>query len=168
KGFNAILFNAIEHKFSDQTPAYENAEGEQPFTSMTDFASPNEDYWGLVDYIVNGAKSRGMVCIINPAYLGSGGGDEGWMTEVSAESNVDLQNYGAFLANRYTQGNVIWCMGGDYGGDSTERNKQWNIVTGIRSVRTTDLITGHGARTESAYSHWSGFTGFSLNNIYTE
>lgn len=168
KGFNAILFELIEHYFSSQTPAYRNAQSSaDPFSSMTDFASPNSTYWATVDYIVNGAKSRGMACFVCPAYLGFGGGSEGWMSEVTAESAADLQAYGAFLAARYTQGNVVWVMGGDYAGTTTERDKQWNIVTGMRSVRTGDIITGHPARAdENAYSKWNGYTGFNLNSLY--
>lgn len=165
KGFNAVMLELIEHRFSDQTPVWQNAEGNTPFTSMTDFSTPNNAYWGLVDYIISGILARGMVPFVNPAYLGFAGSDEGWDDEVTAETAGDLQTYGAFLANRYPH--VVWVMGGDDGGDTTLRNKQWNIVTGIRSVRTTDLITGHGARTESAYTHWNGLAGFNLNNIYS-
>jgi len=170
KGFNTVLFNAIEHFFSANSPAYRNREGNDPFSPMTNFAAPNEAYWQLVDYIVVGCLARNMIALINPAYLGFGGGSEGWNTEVQAETAADLQAYGTFLANRYSgYGNVIWCMGGDYAGTSGERTKQWNIVTGIRTVDTDAIITAHGARTESAYSQWSSFrgSGFNLNNIYT-
>ena len=169
RGFNGILFAALEHLYSGQTPAWRNIQSAaDPFTAMTDFATPNAAYWQTIDYIVNSAKARGMVCLIDPAYLGFSGTEEGWDTEVSAESDADLQGYGVFLAKRYKQGNVIWCVGGDRGGDSTLINKQWQIVNGIRSERTADLITGHPARTASdAYSVWGGFSGFSLNSIYT-
>jgi hypothetical protein len=168
KGINCILFNAIEHNYSDQTPAYRTVEGYDPFSPMTNFAGPVTNYWNKVDYVVNACKDRGIIAMINPAYLGYLGGSEGWMTEVSAESDADLQTYGAWLANRYTQGNIIWCFGGDFAGDTTQRAKQWQIVTGIRSVRTTDIITSHNARTDSdAYSHWNGYAGFNLNAAYT-
>lgn len=168
RGFNTIMFNAIEHQYSSQTPKYRNAYGDDPFTSMTDFASPNDAYWRVVDYAVNSALRLGIACIINPAYWGYNGGSEGWWTEINAETNADLQTYGAFLANRFKQPNVLWCFGGDWsGGSSTNRDKQWNIVTGIRSVRTTDIITCHNIRTDSdAYSNWNGYAGFNLNNAY--
>lgn len=166
KGFNVILFNAIEHNFTSQSPAYRNASGADPFTSMTQFHLLNEDYWQRVDYIVNGCLTRNIAVLMNPAYLGYAGGSQGWMSEITAESAGDLQTYGALLANRYTQPNVLWCMGGDYGGTTTERNKQWNIVTGIRSVRTTDIITAHNGPSASAYAAWAGFTGFNLNSAY--
>jgi hypothetical protein len=167
KGFKAILFNAIEHYFTSQDPDYDNVDGNQPFTSMTDFASGLVSaYWSRVDHIVNTAKTHGIVCVINPAYLGFASTEEGWDTEVSAESDADLQAYGAALANRYTQGNVIWCMGGDQDPNGTLEAKQWQIITGIRSVRTTDLVTAHGAPGTGAYAIWNGQTGFNLNTAY--
>lgn len=165
-GVNAILFNAIEHYFSSQSPAYRNASGYDPFTSMTDFAAPNDSYWRTVDHIVNGCLARGIVAMINPAYLGYTGGSQGWTSEITAESAGDLQTYGAWLARRYTQPNVLWCFGGDYVGDATLRSKQWNIVTGMRTVRTDQVITAHTARNDRPYSYWNGQTGFNLNNIY--
>lgn len=169
KGFTAIMVNAVEHYFGSQSPAYRNAQSSaDPFTMMspTDFAVLNNTYWTTVDYIVNEAKARGIAVLLFPAYLGAGGGGEGWMSEVTAESAADLQAYGAALATRYTQGNVIWALGGDYAGTPTERAKQWNIVTGIRSVRTTDIVTAHAARTEPAFPAWNGYAGFNLNTAY--
>jgi hypothetical protein len=169
KGFNAVLFSAPENYYTSQTPSYNNVDGVAPFTTMSpvDWTSPNNTYWNRVDYLVNGAKSRGMVCIINPAYVGWQWVD-GWGNAVNAASAGDLQTYGQFLATRYNQGNIIWCMGGDWSGTAGDRDKQWNIVTGIRSVRTTDLITAHPDSSEDdPYAYWSGYTGFSLNIAYT-
>lgn len=175
QGFTAIMFNMIEHYFSSHSPFYKNATGYNPFSTMSassvSWNLPVENYWTIVDYIVNGAKSRGMAVIAFPAYSGFGGGsgtstDQGWDYPLNHSTDADLQTYGAWLANRYTQGNVIWAMGGDYHGDSTTRAKQWNIVTGIRSVRTTDIVTAHGARTDIAYTYWNGQAGFTLNTIY--
>ncbi len=169
KGINAILFNAIEHHFSSQSPPWLNATGSLPFNPYSDFASRVADYWQVIDYIVSEANARGIVCIINPAYLGFGGGQEGWTAELQAESATDLASYGAWLANRYASAGIIWCLGGDYDGQNHAGllAKQWNIVTGIRSVNPAAIVTAHGARTQSAYSIWSSFSGFNLNNIYT-
>lgn len=168
QGFTALLLNAIERYYSSQIPAYRNASGVDPFSTLGNFAAPVEAYWQRLDAIVSGAAARNMVCLVAPAYLGYGGGAEGWTAEVSAESDVDLQAYGAFLAARYTQGNVVWVMGGDYAGNATERAKQWQIATGLRSVRNTDLITGHAQRAQDPYTLWgSSYEGYNLNNVYS-
>jgi hypothetical protein len=169
RGFNGILFNVIEHYFSSNKPFYRNIEGKDPFAPMTDFSSPNPAYWQLVDYVVEGCAQRGIVCLLAPAYLGVGGGssspnDEGWDSEVNKASNADLQRYGAFLANRYTQRNIIWILGGDY--NPPNAAKQWNIASGIRSVDPSALITGHGSRNTESYTVWNGQSGWNLNNIY--
>jgi len=185
KGCSAILVEACERAYSSQTPRYLNVDGQAPFTNM----SPvnwvlNDAYWTRVDYIVNRCKDRGIAVFITPAYTGYGGGSDGWLNHYSGVSNAVLQAYGAALATRYTQGNVVWVLGGDdandgeafgnYGSGSTpDRTKQWQIVLGMRSVRGTDLATGHTARNGNgpvsgeAYKAWtSGYTGFNLNNIY--
>lgn len=187
KGCTAILFNAIEKTYSSQTPVYNNVDGIAPFTNMT---GPNwvlnNTYWNRVDYIVNSAKDLGIVCLIAPAYMGYGGGLDGWEAEMSGSSDASLQAYGAALAARYTQGNVIWVMGGDSAGDDGDfgdynsvttpnRSKQWQIVVGIRTIRTTDIITGHTSRNQyggavdgESYNAWGGgtYVGWNLNNIY--
>jgi hypothetical protein len=185
KGCTAILIEGCEKAYSSQTPAYENVDGEAPFTNM----SPvnwvmNDGFWNRVDYIVDSCKALGMAVFMTPAYTGYGSGSDGWLNDYSGVSDGTLQAYGAALANRFTQGNVVWVLGGDdandeeasgnYGSGTTpDRSKQWQIVLGIRSVRTTDLVTGHTARNGTgtvsgeAYKAWTtGYTGFNLNNIY--
>jgi hypothetical protein len=162
KGFTAILVEAPAIFYTSQSPTYRNVDGDDPFT--TNFANPNDAHWDRIDYFVNGAESRGMAVILNPAYLGAS--TDGWLSEVMLQSDANLQTYGAFLANRFTQGNVIWCMGGDLSPSTAQKNKQWNIVTGIRSVRTTDLVTSHAGPPDSAYDVWSGYAGLNLNAAY--
>jgi len=78
KGFNAIIVNLIEHKF--QGPV--NREGEGPFTTPGDFATPNEKYFAHADWVLRQAADRGMAVFLFPAYLGYKGLDEGWYQEV--------------------------------------------------------------------------------------
>lgn len=181
QGCNSVLIECISHEWAANKP--NNIDGVAPFTSM----SPvnwvmNDTYWQRVDYIVNTANSLGMVVMMNPAYHGVG---DGWIAEYSGVSDAVLQAYGAALAARYTQGNVIWCFGGDHAGDggaagnygsgtTPDRTKQWQIALGIRSVRTTDLMTGHTSRNGvagtvngEAFKAWTtGYAGFNLNNVY--
>ena len=171
KGFTALLFNLIESVNSGQSPRYRNAEGNDPFTTMTptNFTTPNDAYWQLIDYIFAGARARGMVCIVNPAY--SGISDEVWGNAVNSAPDSALLSYGVFLANRYgagNYGNVIWCMGGDR--EPPNPGKQWNIVTGIRTVTPNAIATGHGRRSGEgvgAFAVWGTLVGFNLGNSYT-
>jgi hypothetical protein len=169
KGFNTILFNAPEPYYTSQSPPYNNVDGVAPFSPMPDFSQPNEPYWARVDRIVNGAKARGIVCMINPAYLGYPGGMDGWAKEIAAASESQLKTYGVFLAERYRQQNVIWCMGGDRD-ESILIKKQWNVASGIRTVRPDDIICAHPladrVNADDAYTYWSSAAGFSLNAIY--
>ena len=173
KGVTLILINAPDPYWSSQTPEYNNVDGVAPFSTMSPvtWTSPVEAYWTRVDRAVNRCKTNNVVCLINPAYSGYVSDGKGWFAGISAASNANMQTYGAFLANRYTQGNVIWSMGGDMEDDATLRDKQWNIVTGIRSVRTTDIITAHHLQpggAADAYTYWGGggYTGFNLNWAY--
>lgn len=165
RGFTATLFNAIESDYSSQTPRYRNVSGVDPFSSMSTLGNtPTEAYWARVDYIVNGCLSRGMAVVINPAYFGATG-ETGWDGVVDASSNADLDAYGAFLAARYTQGNIIWCMGGDDPGTTPRRDKQYRIITALRAAGAT-LWSGHAAEGTAAYTYWSGYTGFNVNFSY--
>jgi hypothetical protein len=170
KGFNTILFSAPEAYYTSQTPPYLNTDGLAPFTPMIDFSRPNDAYWRRVDSVVNLSKARGILCIVNPAYLGYPGGRDGWAAAVQAASPAALHSYGAFLANRFTQGNVVWCMGGDRDGDPALIERQWNIISGIRSVRTTDVVTAHPladtVNADDAWTYWGRYVDFRLNAIY--
>lgn len=145
RGFTAIMVEAISHEYTSQTPAYRNANGDDPFSPMTDFASPNDAYWDHISYLVDQAKARNILVVMNPVLFGFGGGGQGWYTEMNAESDADLYAYGEYLGARFTQGNVLWFWLGDYDGDATSRAKQRQVLSGIRSVRTTDLNSAHPA-----------------------
>lgn len=175
KGFNAILIEAPTAHFATQTPFYNNVDGVAPFntTSYTaaSFQTPVEAYWDRVDHAVNEALDRGIIVLFCMNYLGFGGGsggsgDQGWDFQVDAASDANLETYGAFLATRYTQGNIIWVAGGDYSPPNIA--KGWNVVEGIRSVTPNALVTFHGARGDSGYSVANGQTGFNVNNTYTD
>jgi hypothetical protein len=169
KGFTALLIEApVFHFTPDGSP--NNVDGAAPFTSMSGNWNwvLNNAYWTRVDRAVNRCKANGIAVLLNPAYLGYPGFSEGCEAEVSGSSDGTLQAYGAALAARYTQRNVIWCLGGDQDPNSTLRAKQWQIVTGIRSVRTTDIITAHGFPGSPGYSVWNGQTGFNLNTAYPD
>lgn len=178
RGFNAIMFECCEALHSMQTPFWRNAYGEDPFSAndpagTTAWQSPSAGYWGRTRFILAQARARGMLCIVHPAYWGfSGDGSNGWKPAVDAASNGNLQAYGAYLGALDLEfGNILWCLGGDNTGDSTSRAKQWNIVTGIRSVAPNALITGHPFRSDGdSWGIWGpagdNLAGFNVNSSY--
>lgn len=173
RGVTAILIEGMVAKFTSQTPTYNNVDGVAPFTSTgfttCSFESMTTAYWSRVRYVVDQCKIRGMVVFMTPAYLGFGGGvgtsaDEGYNVQVTAASDANLFTFGVNLATLFDQGNVIWVMGGDYNTPSIA--KSWNIMLGIRSVRTTDIVTLHAARGTEGVTVGGGQPGFNLNSTY--
>ncbi len=172
--FNAILLEAFEHQHSSQNPAWENANGDIPFVTMdansVSWTSRVEAYWELVDYIRDGCFTRGIVMIINPAYVGSNGSR--WQNAIDNASEADLYAYGQFFGARYNRGNEIICMGGDFAGTTTQRDKQWKIAEGILDQNPSVIICGHPARNDGdGATYWGedgqDYPGFTLNTIYT-
>ncbi len=173
--FNTILVESPGACFTTQTPKYNNIDNNAPFTTTSytaaTFESLNDVYWQRVDYLVNQAKALGIVVMLSPAYLGTGGGsgnsaDQGWDFQVNAATNGNLQTYGSNLATRYAQKNVIWSLGGDFNPPSP--SKVWNIATGIRSVNANAMLTFNASRGTSAFTEVNGLTpAFNLNNVYS-
>lgn len=176
---NAMIYEVMEHAFSSQTPAYRNANGDDPFTVSTPEGSISwvlaSNYKTHLTYIYNKLIAANILPVIFPAYLGAGGGSEGWNNAISngGTSTTELYNFGVELATAYPL--ALWAAGGDYAGNTTERDKQWWIFDGILSVLPNAIITGHTGRCSTgvagdgeAYNFWSGKTGFRLNNIYSD
>lgn len=227
RGFNALIVEAIEHKFTTKKPPMDFASnlpftrrldaatytgspngtdstsgsgtivagptfGADPYSNINaqapDFTYPGSAYWAEMDSYIGRAAGRGMVVFLFPAYVGWGGGDEGWMRELVANNAVigaggvagqsygnasksRAWNYGAWLANHYSNyANIVWVAGGDYGGyDSAESSAVSQLIAGMKSVpnQKSTLWTSHWAR-PSFGSDLSQFSGqFGLESIYT-
>ncbi|MCP5016286.1 MAG: DUF4038 domain-containing protein, partial [Ketobacter sp.] len=158
KGVNAIIFNAIEHNFSDTTPAWKNQAGDLPFSSdisanNPDFTDPNESYWTHIDYIIDACETAGITCFLFPWYVGINLGSEGWGAVIKVNGSTRMATYGTWIANRYKdKTNIVWCGGGDNGpvngvNITTEHNAGMNA---IKAADTNHLATAHGSRGESA------------------
>jgi hypothetical protein len=141
KGFNAIVVNLIEHKFSKNPPR--NYEGEQPFEDMTDWSSPNPKYFAHADWVIRKAAEYGITVFLAPVYLGYKGTDEGFYQEVLANNPEHLLDYGRFLGMRYKDfDNIVWVMGGDHNPDRALEDI--NLVAfGIREHDKRHLFTAH-------------------------
>ena len=152
KGYNAIEFHVINHDPRGNNPPF-GGNGALPFTTQLDgspwagpgfpdFTQPNETYWTYVDALLAYAESKGMLCFMFPAYVGFGGGDQGWMKEMVANGPLNMQAYGAWIATRYkNQKNLVWMAGGDMMTfDASQTAAEAALLTGLQSVANQQSI----------------------------
>jgi hypothetical protein len=164
RGFNTLLVNLIDHQFARNAPRnYYNAE---PFTTPGNFSTPNEAYFAHADWVLGRARDLGFVVLLVPAYLGYGGGGQGWYSDLVSNSNSQLLAYGRFLGQRYRSfDNIIWTHGGDY--NPPNRNVVRQIAAGIREYDADVLTTTHNAPESAAMDYWGSESWLTLNNVYT-
>lgn len=107
-----------------------------------DPASPNEEYFKHVDYIVDKAASLGMVIGMLPTW-GS------YWSSLNPEQVIftvdNARDYGLFLGNRYQDKPIIWILGGDH---NIHTEEEYQIIESMaRGLREGDggrhLITFH-------------------------
>ncbi len=148
RGFNALIVNLIEHKFATHAPANRNRI--PPFLKPGDFTQPNPAYFEFAHWAVAAAKERGLTVWLCPAYLGWGGGDEGFFQEIKAAGPSALRAYGRFVGERFKDmPNIVWMVGGDYALPQTERWAGAELALGLRDGGALQLITAHGGQTSA-------------------
>ena len=163
RGFNTLLTSLIEHNFADDPPR--NWYGDAPFLTPGDFSTPNEAYFAHADWVLQRARDLGFTVFLTPAYLGYGGGDEGWYQELVASTAEIRREYGRFLGERYQDmENIIWTHGGDY--NPPNRDVVRDIAEGIREYTPGRLETAHCVRETAAADYWPE-PWLTLNNVYT-
>lgn len=166
RGFNSIIVNLLEHKFSSKAPA--NRLGQRPFKVPGDFSTPNPAYFDYAYDVIEQANDRGIVVWLAPAYLGYGGGDEGFFKEIKAGGREKLFAYGRFLAERFGDlPNLVWMLGGDYTPEPSDRWTITELAQGIRSGDTTHLITAHLAPEKSAAAIFGKEPWLTLDTVYS-
>jgi hypothetical protein len=167
KGFTAIIINAIEHEHSSNPPY--NYAGQHPFSNgNSNWSVRNEIYWSHLDHILNEAKNRGILVFLFPAYLGISCGSEGWCSEMVAQTDAAMTNYGEWLGSRYgNQGNIIWVHGGDAAANnfSGAYGRVAGIANGIKSRDSYHLHTAHSSPESSALDDYSAL--IDLNTTYS-
>lgn len=164
RGFNTVLVNLLEHRFSRNAPA--NAYGERPFVDHEDFVFPNEAYFAHADRILQKACELGFLVLLAPAYLGYGGGDEGWYQEMAAAGAERLNAYGRFVGRRYRRfDNVMWVNGGDY--NPADKGLVRALAKGIMEENPDALGTAHGAPETAPLEFWGHEPWLKVNNVYT-
>ena len=166
KGFNSIIVNLIEHKFSTSPPRMRS--GLAPFNKPGDFSTPNIDYFDFAHKAVKKAGEYGIVVWLAPAYLGYGGGDEGFFQEIKAGGKDKLRAYGRFVGRRFRDlSNIVWMLGGDY---TPDRSDQWTLNELARAIREEDqthLMTAHHSPGSSALAALGEQEWLAVNTVYS-
>jgi hypothetical protein len=164
RNFNTVVMVLIDFKLGGtKSPA--NIYGDQPFTTPNDFSTPNEAYFAHAEYIISQAQQRGMLVVLAPAYLGFGGGNEGWYQAMSTNSIANLTGYGRYVATRLAScSNILWLNGGDYNPPNKALTRA--VADGIKAVRPADLQSAHCQRTFGALDIWRGEDWLNINTSY--
>ena len=108
-----------------------NAYGDLPLLN-DDPATPNENYFKHVDYIIDKAGEEGLVVGLLPTW-----GDKvtkAWGTGPVIFNPGNAEIYGRWLADRYKKRkNIIWILGGDRNPQNETDLKIWRaMAAGIR------------------------------------
>lgn len=164
RGFNTVLVNLIEHRFSRNAPA--DAYGDRPFADNQDFVVPNEAYFAHADRILQRACDLGFLVLLAPAYLGYGGGGDGWYQEMAAAGAGELAAYGHFVGRRYRRfDNIMWVNGGDY--NPADKDLVRALAKGIMDEDPDALSTFHGHSDTAPLDFWGPETWLKVNNVFT-
>jgi hypothetical protein len=164
RGFNTILVNLIEHRFARRAPA--NISGDAPFLEPGDFSKPNEAYFAHADWVLSRARDQGFLVLLAPAYIGAGGGPEGWWQEMTRNGVETLQAYGRFLGARYRSfDNIVWVNAGDH--DPPDKALVRAIALGLKEAAPQQLQTAHIKWETPVADFWEGETWLDLANVYT-
>jgi len=163
QGFNTILVSLIEHKFARKAPA--NFYGDLPFLGAA-FERPNEAYFDRVEAVIEAAASRGMLVLLCPAYLGAGGGPEGWYNEMVAAGPEKLKAYGRYVGRRFARfKNIIWMQGGDY--DPPDKALVNAVAEGIAERMPDALQSVHANRDTVTGLFWEKSKWLDIDTVYT-
>jgi hypothetical protein len=168
RGVNAVIVNLIEHHFAARPPR--NASGDAPFTTAGDFSTPNEKYFAHADQVIDIAADQGIAVLLFPAYLGFGGGEQGWYQEMTKLTEATCQAYGDFVGRRYAnKTNIVWMWGGDYTPPSGDPGESCMKVIRDRIVAAAPnaLTSAHWAPESTSRSEAAFADAIDLVGVYT-
>jgi len=164
RGFNTILIMAIVQEGGSYSWQRANQNGDEPFTTVGHFDTPNDDYFDFLEAVIDLAASYGLLIVLAYTYVGFNGNQfgEGWWTDVAASHNTESVCYGwgQYLGNRFkNKANLIWFSGGDYTmPDDATRAKYIKIMDGIRSVGAIQLAGSEWGYPDSIAVDQAGYT----------
>ncbi|MGH7956080.1 MAG: DUF4038 domain-containing protein, partial [Opitutaceae bacterium] len=146
-GFNAIIVNLVEYKFSDNAPR--NHAGIAPFTTPGDFSTTNEAYFLHADWVLGQARDHGLLVLLFPTWAAGPNAKGGWNREIVANGAEKCRAFGRYAAHRYKDfPNIIWGHGGDQNPapDTDSARNMLAMALGIREVAPEHMQFYHGIR----------------------
>lgn len=167
KGFNAILVNLGESDYPHA--AAKNRYGDPMFSTPQDFSTPNENFFAHVDWVIQKAREKGILVVLNPCYTAGGGPGEGLAQAVRDNGPTKCRNYGRYIGNRYKHhANIIWQAVGDSTpppGSALEQN--WlEILWGIKEFAPSHHWTAHLFRFTTALDQAAFAPHMTMDNAY--
>lgn len=167
KGFNAILVSLGETNLPDN-PTH-NKFGDALFTKPEDFSTPNERFFAHADWVIQKAREKEILVVLNPCYTGTAGGKDALRNAVVANGPTKCRNYGRYIGNHYKNyTNIIWQAVGDMTptqGSAVEKN--WlEILMGIKDHAPGHLWSAHYRRFSTALDQSALAPHMSIDNAY--
>ncbi len=147
QGFNAIIVNLVERRFSDNAPR--NHAGVAPFTTPGDFSTPNEAYFAHADWALNKAKENGLLVLLFPTWAAAPKATGGWNQEILDNGPAKCRAFGRYAGKRYKDfPNIIWGHGGDQNpaSDTDAARNMLELALGIRDTAPKQMHFYHGRR----------------------
>ncbi|MCF6243565.1 MAG: glycoside hydrolase family 140 protein [Sulfurovum sp.] len=147
KGFSVIQISALMKRYLLIKDAFYNRENvdaaDHDFIGAT-VSVPNEEYWKVMDSIIEGAREHNLYVLLLPA----------WHDVIRVKDNAT--NYGKWIAERYKdKSNIIWAVGGDSNADTPEVYDIWNAMgTAIRSVVGHNQLISYHPSGEASSTKW--------------
>ena len=171
KGINTILVMLVsQHQHIGPST---NVYGQQPFTTVHDFATPNEQYFAHADWVLSRAAERGMLVLLTPLYAGYGGtGAEGFWPQMQSAGTGQTADSTASTSATAIAATTTYC--GSRGATITPTNETGKnlvraLANGVRTEIPNALQTFHGGRFTNAMAYWgTGEPWLTVNNIYTD
>lgn len=161
KGYNVIQAVVLSEVDGIDVP---NSYGHKPLIDRNP-ARPDikegddNDYWDHVDHIIRQANENAMYVGLLPTW------GRWWNDNDPIFDEYNAEIYGRWIAERYSNCDIIWIMGGDRNPDNPEKQAIIRAMAkGIRSVDKENLMTFHptGWNSSSKWFHndeWLDFNG---------
>ena len=130
KGFTVIQAVALAELDGLDTP---NVYGDKPLIN-NDPLQPNEAYFRHVDFIIDEANKQGLIMALLPSW-GDKWFKDKWGAGPEIFTPANARAYGAWIAKRYLDKDIIYVLGGDRAPrDEKDKAIIRAMAEGIRSV----------------------------------